>query len=80
MLFISLLFPPDQTQAGKSEPLRQLEEGNEVVDEEEEEGRAGGGRKDQGREGESETSSWEKMNIRSHLILLLPRPTPSVQA
>lgn len=37
MLFISLLFPPDQTQAGKSEPLRQLEEGNEVVDEEEEE-------------------------------------------
>lgn len=87
MLFISLLSPPDQTQAGKSEPLRQLEEGKEMVDgeveeEEEEEGQAGGGKKDQGREGESETFSWEKINIRSHLILLLPLlhplpPSPS---
>lgn len=39
--------------------------------EEEKEGRARGGKKDQGREGESETFSWEKINIRSHLILLL---------
>lgn len=81
MLFISLLSPPDQTQAGKSEPLRQLEEGKEMA--EEERGRAGGGRKDQRGEGESETFSWEKINIRSHFTLLLPLlhplpPSPSL--
>lgn len=42
-------------------------------------GSSRGREKDQGREGESETFSWEKINIRSHLILLLPllHPLPT---